>query len=416
MPALDRLIQILGPGVLFAASAVGLSHLVQATRAGATHGLSLALFIAIACIMKYPSLRFGGEYAAATGETLIQSYRRIGWWALGLYAAVEIFGAAFIVAAIAIFLYGLLDAIFAASLSNGTGTALLLTIVAFMLLSGQYRRFEALTKALVVFFSVLILAATALTAPSLELSLDALSPPPIDGGLIIYLIPLIGFMPTAPTASVMQSLWTQAKQRNSAISISARDNVLDFNIGYVLTCALALCFLVLGAALINGPGLAIEASNSGFARQALSILTESFGPWSYWVVATTMVLVIASTLIAVVDGLSRAIVAIAREAKAPLLREQEDVALYRITLPVLCAAAALIAATLTTSFTRFLDLTAIATFTIGPIIAWLNHRSVTSDRMPAPLRPGPLLRAWSLGAILCLIALALVYYAVRLSG
>ena len=70
----------LGPGFLYAAVAVGVSLLVQATRAGADYGLSMLLIIIFACIMKYPSLRFGGEYAAATGKNLVTNYRERGWF------------------------------------------------------------------------------------------------------------------------------------------------------------------------------------------------------------------------------------------------------------------------------------------------------------------------------------------------
>ena len=36
----------LGPGILFASTAIGVSHLVQSTRAGANYGLALFIIIA----------------------------------------------------------------------------------------------------------------------------------------------------------------------------------------------------------------------------------------------------------------------------------------------------------------------------------------------------------------------------------
>jgi len=36
---------VLGPGILYAASAVGVSHLIQGTRAGADYGLQLSFII-----------------------------------------------------------------------------------------------------------------------------------------------------------------------------------------------------------------------------------------------------------------------------------------------------------------------------------------------------------------------------------
>ena len=68
-----RILKILGPGILYAAAAVGISHLVQATRAGAEYALGLTVIVVLACIIKYPSLRFGGDYAAVTGKSLISN-------------------------------------------------------------------------------------------------------------------------------------------------------------------------------------------------------------------------------------------------------------------------------------------------------------------------------------------------------
>ncbi len=75
----------LGPGLLMAGAAVGVSHLVQSTRAGAEYGLLLLPVVLLACLFKYPFLEFGPRYAAATGENLLIGYRRIGRWALGVY-------------------------------------------------------------------------------------------------------------------------------------------------------------------------------------------------------------------------------------------------------------------------------------------------------------------------------------------
>ena len=44
----------LGPGLLFAGAAVGVSHLVQSTRAGADFGFGLLWVLLLATIFKYP--------------------------------------------------------------------------------------------------------------------------------------------------------------------------------------------------------------------------------------------------------------------------------------------------------------------------------------------------------------------------
>ena len=49
-----NIIKKLGPGLLFAGAAIGVSHLVQSTRAGADYGFTLIWALILANIIKYP--------------------------------------------------------------------------------------------------------------------------------------------------------------------------------------------------------------------------------------------------------------------------------------------------------------------------------------------------------------------------
>ena len=75
----------LGPGLLFAGAAIGVSHLVQSTRAGADFGFGLLWALLLVNICKYPFFQFGPRYAAATGETLLDGYRKLGTGVLIFY-------------------------------------------------------------------------------------------------------------------------------------------------------------------------------------------------------------------------------------------------------------------------------------------------------------------------------------------
>jgi Mn2+/Fe2+ NRAMP family transporter len=68
----------LGPGLLFAGAAIGVSHLVQSTRAGADFGYGLIWALLLVNVVKYPFFQFGPRYAMATGESLLEGYRRLG--------------------------------------------------------------------------------------------------------------------------------------------------------------------------------------------------------------------------------------------------------------------------------------------------------------------------------------------------
>lgn len=53
---IKSLLKTLGPGLLYAGAAVGVSHLVQSTRAGASYGFELIWVVIVANIIKYPFL------------------------------------------------------------------------------------------------------------------------------------------------------------------------------------------------------------------------------------------------------------------------------------------------------------------------------------------------------------------------
>ena len=75
----------LGPGLLFAGAAIGVSHLVQSTRAGADFGFGLLWALLLVNLFKYPFFQYGPRYATATGESLIDGYKKLGHWVLILY-------------------------------------------------------------------------------------------------------------------------------------------------------------------------------------------------------------------------------------------------------------------------------------------------------------------------------------------
>ena len=81
----------LGPGILFAAAAIGASHLVQSTRAGASYGFYLLIFVILSNLFKYPFFEYGHRYTAATGESIISGYKKIGNWALNTFIFLNIF-------------------------------------------------------------------------------------------------------------------------------------------------------------------------------------------------------------------------------------------------------------------------------------------------------------------------------------
>lgn len=393
---------------------MGVSHLVQATRAGADYGMGLTLIIIIACIIKYPSLRFGGDYAAATGTSLITSYKAEGWWAFGIYAIAQLLSMVFVVAALSLFTLGLFQAALGFEINTLVGVSILLTGIIGLLVKGHYHLLERVTKYIVATLTVLIVIATFMVAVKIDWTMTLFTVPTITGSMILYLIPIIGFMPTPTDGSILQSLWTCAKAEDIKRRQTTSEAQFDFNLGYITSVILALCFLTLGTGVMYNSGVQIETSSSGFSGQLIQLFTKSIGAWSFPLISIAVIFVMLSTLMTVVDGMTRIVVGIINVSKSEVTTPQQktlnNTKLYNIIIIVLCTTSVLVLATMMKSFAAFIDITTTIAFIISPLLAFLNHRAMWSDRVHETNRPGQIMKVWSLTSMSLLLALTLGYF------
>lgn len=86
-------LKALGPGILMASAAVGGSHIVSSTQAGAIYGWQLALVILLINIFKYPFFRFGSQYTMENDKSLIEGYAEKGKGWLAIFFVLNIFSA-----------------------------------------------------------------------------------------------------------------------------------------------------------------------------------------------------------------------------------------------------------------------------------------------------------------------------------
>ena len=83
-------LSLLGPSLLWASAAIGVSHIVQSTRAGATYGYALIVVVVLANVLKYPFFEFATRYTVVKNETVLDGYKKIGNWAIYLYIALTL--------------------------------------------------------------------------------------------------------------------------------------------------------------------------------------------------------------------------------------------------------------------------------------------------------------------------------------
>ena len=411
-----NILTILGPGVLYTAAAVGVSHLVYATRAGAVYGLAMIPFILFFCLLKYPALRFGNEFAASTGRSLVDSYIGFGRWTLYLFGLSQILSMVFIVAAIGLVTTALLNAVLGYSVGLLVDNGVLLLLSAVILITGRYHILERLTKAIVVLFTLLILLATFSALFKLKLNGMKIGCFNFDTPTILYIVAMAGYMPTPLDASVLQSLWARAKADDFGHEVSVSDSLLDFNVGFITTFVLAVCFVLLGMVVMFCNGIAPEENSIGFANQVIRLFTELVGTWAYYPIGVAAITVMFSTLLTVMDGYPRVIEAIVIDLMPRSGGKFMGRRFYDWIMLFLVLASVTVIGTFMKSFQTFIDMTSAIAFLVGPFIAWLNHRSMFGNRIPEEDQPRPFIRLWSEMALIILTMISVAYIYLRITG
>lgn len=411
----------LGPGLLFAAAAVGVSHLVQSTRAGAVYGLAMFIPILLANAAKYPAFRFGPHYTAATGTSLLQGYRSQGVWALCLYALLTLGTMFTVLAAVTFVTAGLAIHLLGVSWSPVYVSGGLLALCGTLLFVGHYRWLDRITKVLVGVLTLSTVLAAAIALPAIHWEQESVQLPfsAIDGKTLIFLAALVGWMPSAIDVSVWHSLWGLAKRSDTGHRASIKETTLDFHVGYLGTAFLALCFLVLGTSVMHGGGVEIASGAGAFANQVTSLYASTLGEWSRPLIAVSAFAVMFSTTLAVADGFPRALsVLVARfrgdeepngnEENTPLVRRS-----YWGALMVLCVGAIALLSAFISSLVALVDLATTLSFLTAPVLAILNHRAVLRPEVPLDKRPPRWLMGLSLVGIVAMSVLAAGYLYLR---
>lgn len=403
----NNLTKTFGPGILFASTAIGVSHLVQSTRAGAQYGFALIGFVLLANILKYPFFEFGSRYANITGNSLLIGYKNKGIWVLFLYFIVTLLSMFSVVAAVSFVCSGLLIEISGIQHSINIVVLFLFTLCVGILISGKFSILDGLVKVVSVVLLISTLMAfmfTLFNGP--EPQANSFVPPVIfnDKG-VLFLIALMGWMPTAVDLSVWNSIWTVERIKQTGYKPTLKETLLDFNIGYVLTIVLSVCFITLGAFLMYGTGLELPNSSPEFANKLVSLYTQSLGNWSYWLIAISAFSVMFSTTIAVFDGYSRTI-----EQTFELLFDlNQSYKIYVTWLLILAIGGYVIIWQFMHNFKQLIDLATSISFLIAPFCAIANHILIFSDDIPVEQQPKRWLRLLSYIGIAFLSVFSIIF-------
>lgn len=410
---LQNLIKTLGPGILFASTAIGVSHLVQSTKAGALFGFALVPFVIAANIFKYPFFEFGSRYANATGESIIDGYKRLGNWALWLYFIITIGSMFFVSSAVGAVTAGFMENLFGLGAYHMTTTIVLFIGCGSILMLGKYGVLDSLVKVIgaVLLFSTLLAFVLALIqGPEIPIS-ETRAPDVWSGSSVLFVIALMGWMPTAVDLSAWNSLWTVERIKQTGYRPTLKETLVDFNFGYIVSAVLSICFLTLGAYMLFGTGTELEQSAAGFSSQVVGMFTNFIGDWSYVIIAAASFSIMFGTCIAVFDGYGRGL-----SRTWALLRSNEvgekvesSSSVYARGIGVVVVGAFLIVYFLSEKLSVLVNVATTISFIIAPVVAVINYRLVTGNLVKKEYHPKLWLRILSWGGIVFLTGFAGYY-------
>ena len=395
-------LQSLGPGLLFAGAAIGVSHLVQSTRAGAEFGFGLLWALLLVNLFKYPFFQFGPRYAAATGETLLDGYKKLGKWVLVLYYIIS-FGTMFTIqAAVTIVTAGLASQLFGFTNNLVVWSFIIMLVSIIFLLVGKYKLLDNLMKFIIIILSLSTVAAVIIALNNSSEAFDVTQILPSGTVEITFLIAFLGWMPAPLDISIWHSIWSVEKRKVSKIAIKPKDAIFDFNVGYIGTIILGVCFVLLGALVMYKSSATFSNKGAEFAAQLINLYTQNLGEVSYIFIAIAAFTTMFSTTITTLDASPRAM-----NLSTNLLFNKNFKSGYWFWIILLFVGTLLILQFYIANMGDLVKIATILSFLTAPFYAILNYILITGKHTPKENQPKIFTKVLSLVGIVFLIGFSI---------
>ncbi|NQV77441.1 MAG: divalent metal cation transporter [Lutibacter sp.] len=388
----------LGPGLLFAGAAIGVSHLVQSTRAGADFGFGLIWALVLIHIVKYPFFQFGPRYATATGESLLDGYKKLGKSVLISYFILNLATMFTIQAAVTIVTAGLAANLFGITTNPIIWSIIITVICVTLLLIGKYKLLDNLMKIIVITLTLSTIIALILAAFNTESTYSFTQILPKGSSEIGFLIAFLGWMPAPLDVSIWQSLWALEKQKDKTSEFNTKQAIFDFNIGFVTTLILGICFVALGALVMFNSGETFSGSAVQFSQQLITLYTKNLGSEMYIFIAAAAFTTMFSTTITTLDASPRAMT-----KTFYLLTNKSYKNMYWFWISFLAIGTIAILIFFMSEMGVLIKIATILSFLTAPFFAIINYILISGKHTPKEWRPSLQLKILSWFGILFLI-------------
>ncbi|MBL6664679.1 MAG: divalent metal cation transporter [Rickettsiales bacterium] len=369
-----------GPGLLMAATGIGVSHIVQSVQAGAQFGNILIWAIIFIHVVKYPFFLTSSKYVSHTKKSLLDGYYEMSPKYLGIVMSL-----AFIMVFAMIALVFLVGSAVVVNILNIDMPIAFVAVIymcccALVLVFGRYDFLDGIIKPIILLMilttvATLIIANSNFSGESTNFVAEKFSL--FKKEHFLFFIALLGWMPCTLDVVVWNSLWTSRKHQDDVEPIEYKKVRMDLNLGYVVTAVLAIMFIVLGKIVFFEKVSDLPGNAVPFIATFLEIYTKNLGQASYLIVAVGVFFTMFSTVISVLDGFTRTFSrglsilnnsAGTRDNKYNISETQ----IYNMAIIVIIFGAAMVLLFLMENMRHLVMVTTIGSFIASSIVAILN--------------------------------------------
>ncbi len=408
---MKTLLKNLGPGLLFASMAIGTSHLVLSTKAGAQYGWLMVIPIILANVFKYPFFEFGIRYTSVTNKTLIEGYLNRGKRYLWFYALITLVTTFTILAALYTVTAGLFMNLFKINtVSIGLVALGLFGFISALLIIGKYTFLEMSLKFVVsILFIALIITTILVVFQGQVMPVAGFEPTPLFNEVgLLFLIGLMGWMPTTVEASSWVSLWSIEKWKTQEKPL-LKDSLREFNTGYLITAVLAIFFMIIGWFTLYGTNTVLSDNAVNFADQVVQLFTTHIGSWAYIFIAISAFATMFSTCMTAHDAVTRVSLDII-DLLIPTKQLSNNRVFFSIGVLLLALVNFLVIALFGAHMGNLVALATFVSFVVAPIIGYMNLKNVTSEDMQGKYHPSRGLKILTYLGIIFLSLFSILYF------
>ena len=397
----------LGPGILMATAAIGGSHLVASTQAGALFGWQLFWLILAVNVLKYPFFRFGMEYTLATKNSLVEGYKNKGPVYFYSFIGLNILAAVVNTAGVLLLTASLLHYALPVVIEVTLLCWILLGVCLAILLLGHFKALDSVAKGIMGLLTLATVIALVIAFSNGPMApADYIGPSPYELAMLSFMVALMGWMPAPIEISALSSLWLKEKQTQQTVTKS--QGLFDFNVGYWLTACLALVFFSLGVLVQYGQSSSIELGGVAFAKQLIDMYALTIGEWARPLVSAIAFLCMFGTTLTVLDGYARTL-----NESHKLLGFGQSKHSLNIWLILQALAGMAVILFFKSALGSMLTFAMTLAFVTTPVFAWLNFSLVRSE--PA-IKHSALLRSLTWLGLVYLVGFAVVFVVWKLAA